>query len=191
MYVGVTYARLVYSWYQNIFLVIAVLIVFHAANKKNSMKTILKQDSNSRQMQDIVPVSNLNQGISTLCCSCQSTWLIINSLPLLLLRCRCCRSYFCYTADSVAPFPLLSLLLLLRCHSCYHSCYHFTVTPAAVLLYLRCRSTITPLSVRCCSIVAPLPLLSLLLLLRCCSCYLSYCRSCCHLDFSRSSPQEA
>ena len=29
-----TYTRLVYSWYQNIFHVIAVLIVFHAENEK-------------------------------------------------------------------------------------------------------------------------------------------------------------
>ena len=34
LYVGGTYVRLVYSWYQNIFHVIAVLIVFHAANEK-------------------------------------------------------------------------------------------------------------------------------------------------------------
>ena len=34
LYVGGTYARLVYTWYKNIFRMIAVLIVFHAANKK-------------------------------------------------------------------------------------------------------------------------------------------------------------
>ena len=33
-----TYARLVYSWYQNIFLVIAVLIVFHVVNEKNRIQ---------------------------------------------------------------------------------------------------------------------------------------------------------
>ena len=32
LYVGDTYVRLVYTWYKNIFLMIAVLIVFHAAN---------------------------------------------------------------------------------------------------------------------------------------------------------------
>ena len=32
MYVGGTYTRLVYIWYKNIFRMIAVLIVFHAAN---------------------------------------------------------------------------------------------------------------------------------------------------------------
>ena len=37
-YVGGTYARLVDSWYQNIFHVIAVLIVFHAVNEKTGRK---------------------------------------------------------------------------------------------------------------------------------------------------------
>ena len=32
LHVGGTYARLVYNWYKNIFRMIAVLIVFHAAN---------------------------------------------------------------------------------------------------------------------------------------------------------------
>ena len=35
LYVGGTYARLVYTWYKNIFHIIAVLIVFLAANEKN------------------------------------------------------------------------------------------------------------------------------------------------------------
>ena len=34
LYVAVTYARLVYTWYKNIFRMIAVLIVFIAVNKK-------------------------------------------------------------------------------------------------------------------------------------------------------------
>ena len=47
LYVGGTYARLVYTWYKNIFCTIAVLIVFFAVNRKKSdlMKTIPKQDS--------------------------------------------------------------------------------------------------------------------------------------------------
>ena len=48
MYVGGTYARLVYNWYQNIFHAIAVLIVFHAANKKNRRK----QDQNNTANQE-------------------------------------------------------------------------------------------------------------------------------------------
>ena len=44
MYVGGTYARLVYTWYKNIFHTIAVLLVFLAAGKKkesdeNNIKT--------------------------------------------------------------------------------------------------------------------------------------------------------
>ena len=59
MYVGGKYARLVYSWYQNIFHVIAVLIVFHAANEQNWKKKILKQDSKSRKEdQNVVVVAN-------------------------------------------------------------------------------------------------------------------------------------
>ena len=59
MYVGGTYARLVYSWYQNIFHVIAVLIVFHAANEKTRKETILKKDSKSRKEdQNVVVVAN-------------------------------------------------------------------------------------------------------------------------------------
>ena len=34
LYVGVTYARLVFTWYKTIFRKIAVFIVFHAANGK-------------------------------------------------------------------------------------------------------------------------------------------------------------
>ena len=36
MYIGGIYTRLVYSWYQNIFQMIAVLIVYHAANEKKT-----------------------------------------------------------------------------------------------------------------------------------------------------------
>ena len=42
LYVGGKYARLVYTWYKSIFRMISVLIVFHAAKKKNLMKTISK-----------------------------------------------------------------------------------------------------------------------------------------------------
>ena len=44
VYVGGLYARLVYTWYKNIFRMIAVLVVFLAVNKKkeydeNNIKT--------------------------------------------------------------------------------------------------------------------------------------------------------
>ena len=47
LYTGGTYARLVYIWYKHIFRMIAVMIVFHAANgdKRNLTKTISKRDS--------------------------------------------------------------------------------------------------------------------------------------------------
>ena len=49
LYVGGTYVRLVYTWYKNIFRMIAVLIVFVAANEKkecdeNNIKTRQQQD---------------------------------------------------------------------------------------------------------------------------------------------------
>ena len=48
--IGGTYARLVYTWYKNIFHIIAVLIVFLAANeKRNMMKNISNQDSNETE----------------------------------------------------------------------------------------------------------------------------------------------
>ena len=34
IYVGGTYARLVYTWYKNVFCMISVLMVYLAANKK-------------------------------------------------------------------------------------------------------------------------------------------------------------
>ena len=49
MYIGGTYALVVYIWYKNVFRMIAVLIVFCAANKKkepdeNSIKTRQRLD---------------------------------------------------------------------------------------------------------------------------------------------------
>ena len=110
--------------------------------------------------------------LSLRCCS---------AIAQLLLRCRS-------VAASVAPLPLLLLLLSLRCHFCYRSCCQSTVTPAVAVVSLWCRSAIVPVSVRRSSVVAPLLLLSLLL-----SFLLSLLLSlhCCCLDWSRSSPQEA
>ena len=168
---------------------IEVMRVFHAANEKNRTKTILKQDSNSIERQEIVPVSNLKARKIKLCCRCQSTWLIIDLLSLLSLHCRSAvapavsplllllsiRCHYAvttlslrchYAAASFAPLPLL----LLRCHSFYCSCCHSTVTPAVDLLSIRYCSVISPLSLCCCSAAAAVtpsvaPLLSLLSLL--------------------------
>ena len=51
LYVEVTYAMLVCTWYKNIFHTIAVLIVSLSANgkKKNLMKTISKRDSDETE----------------------------------------------------------------------------------------------------------------------------------------------
>ena len=166
-YVQGTYKMLVYSWSQNIFHMISVLIVFHAANKKNRMKTKLKQTSNSKQRHYIVPVINLNaRNIKTLLSlpihldHHRFTAAAIPPLSLrchsvvtpLSIRCRsivaplllCCRS-------SVAPVSLqcrsVVSLVSLRCRS--------GVAPVS----LRCRSGVTPVLLRCRSAVAPLSLL--------------------------------
>ena len=141
MYVGGTYARLVYNWYQNMFHVIAILIVLHAANGEKRMKTILKQDSKSRQRQDIVPVSNLKaRKIRTLL-----------SLPIHLY-------HHPIAAAAVTP-------LSLRCLS---AAFAPAVVKLSLLLspqqLFRCRSAVAPMSLRCCSCchsaVAPLSLCS-------------------------------
>ena len=154
MYLGGTNTRLVYNWYRNIFQAFAVLIEFHAANKKlEGNQTKIRQQ--------------IKKGRSKLCCRCQSTWLIIAPLlhhyrtaiiPLLLRCCHsvvallshcyrtciaplslcCCRSYCCYAVTPISHryrstvAPLLSLLLLLR-----------SLTAIAPLLR-RCQTTIAP-----------------------------------------------
>ena len=112
--------------------------------KKTRIKTILKQDNNSRQIIDIVPVSKKKEKkIKTLLSS-----------PIQL-------AHHPITAADVAPLPLrcrtnitpLSLL-------CYHSFCRYTVATQSLLLspplLLHCRSTVAPLLLRCCSAVTTL-----------------------------------
>ena len=130
------------------------------------MKTILKQERNSIQRQDIVTFSNLKSRKIKILLSfpihlphhrfaaAAVAPLLLLSL-LLFLRCRsyyhsCCRSD---VAPGVAPLPLLSLRYRCCC-SCYLSCCHSTVTPAVATLSLRYCSVISPLSLRCCSAAA-------------------------------------
>ena len=83
----------------------------------------------------------------------QSTWIIIQSLPLLSLRCRTAialMSHRCCYAVVAPAVATQSLLILLP-------------------LSLRCRSVVAPMSLCCCSAVALLPLLTIR-----CRC----CRSC-------------
>ena len=134
-----------YSWYQNIFHVIAVLIVFFAANEKNGEKK-LKQDSNSRQRQDIVPVCNMKarkiKTIFLLPIHLAHHPIADAAVAPLLLSCRAAISLLSIRYCSDVSL-LLSLLLSLRNCSCY--CLH-------------CRSAVAPLSLRYCSAVAPLSL---------------------------------
>ena len=137
------------------------------SKRKNRIKTILKQDSNSRERQCIVPVSNLKaRKTKTLlslpihlahhqfaaaavaplllrCCSAVATLSLHCRSVVAPLSLRCC--------SAVAPLPLLSLLMSLRCCSCYRSCCCSAVAPAVAPLSLRCRSDVAPLLLRCCS----------------------------------------
>ena len=75
------------------------------------------------------------------------------------LRCRSAIAqlslHCCSAAGSVAPFPLLSLLLSLRFHFCYLSCCRYTVTPSFALLSLWCRSGVALVSLGYCSVISP------------------------------------
>ena len=117
--------------------------------EKNRMKIILKQDINSRQRQDIVPVSNLKaRKIKTLL-----------SFPIHL-------SHHQFSAAAVAP-------LSLRCRSAVALAFAPAMAPA---ISPAIAPAVAPLSLllslRCCSAVDPLPLLSLHCLCCCpCCCY--------------------
>ena len=144
MYVGGTYARLVYNWYQNIFHAFAVLIVFHAANEKTEENKI-----KTRQQ--------IKKGRSKRCCRHQSTWLIIaplsyryrSAVALLSLRCRTAITPLSFRCRYAAVAPLLRCCrtaiapLLLYCRSA-------AVAPAVATLSHRYRTAIAPLSLRCC-----------------------------------------
>ena len=117
--------------------------------RKNGMKTILKQKSNSRQRKDIVPNSNPKARKKRL----------LLSLPIHL-------AHHPIAAAAVAP-------LSLRCYSVVAPLshrYRYAVAP----LSLRCHTAIAPLLHHYRSTAALL--LSLLLSLRNCSCYSLNCR---------------
>ena len=126
------------------------------------MKKILKQDSNSRQRQDIVPVSNLKAR--------KTKHLLL--FPIHLVHHR-------FAAADFAPLSLrchtaITLLSLRYCCSCRRyavATLSLRCRSAVAPLSLRCHSAVAPLLLSCCSAVAPLPLL----LLRC-RCCCSFCR---------------
>ena len=132
-----------YRWYQNIFHVIVVLIVYHAANKKKQMKIILKQDSKSRK-----EYQNANQpgSSSNICRCCRSV------VAPLLHRYRS----FCHSVVSPMSHRYCTAIAPLSLHCCS------AVTPVS----LRYRSSVAllPLFWRFCrSVAAAVSTLSLLL----------------------------
>ena len=167
---------------------IAVLIVFHGANKKNRMKTILLILKLLRCCSVVAPLFLrccsaavapsvatqsllLSHPMSLRCCS-DVTPLSLRYRSVvapLLLCCRFCRSVPAAVTSAVATFSLLlSLLLSLHCHSFFRS--------AVALVSLWCCSGVARLLFRYQSAIA-----RLLLRYRCCHrCYRSSYRSCCH-----------
>ena len=150
------------------------------------MKKILKQDSNSRQRQDIVPISNMKERkiktFLSLPIHLAHHHIAAAAVNPLSLRCRFCRSCCCYcyysfclssvapvvapaVAPAVAPFSL-------RCR--FRRSAAAAVTPAVttlsllilLLLPLHChscfRSVVAPVSLRCFSVISSM-------LLSCCS----------------------
>ena len=115
----------------------------------------------------VAPLSiRCRSAVAQLSLSCRSA---VALLLLLSIRCHCCRFCYRYTvpADIAPAVTQLSLLLLLCCCS------------AVALVSLWCHSAIFPLSVCYRPVVAPLPLLSLLLALRI---LLQLSLHCCCLD---------
>ena len=62
---GGTYARLVYTWYKNIFHMISVLIVFLAANEKSNQMKKYQNYTATRQKRDSVTISDAKAKKST------------------------------------------------------------------------------------------------------------------------------
>ena len=140
------------NWFRNIFHAIAVLIVFHAANKKTVRNKIKTREQNKGRKFKSLLLSPIHLAHHR------------STVEPLLLRCRtdittlslCCRSAFaplwhrCHSA--VAP------LLLCCCTSIapVSHRYRSTVAPLlSLLLSLRSRTAIAPLS-RCCrTAIAP------------------------------------
>ena len=148
-----------YIWYQNIFHAIAVLIVFHSANRKKRTKTILKQDSkSSKEDQNVFVVANPPGSSSNHCRFCRNVVAPLSHryrsavAPLSIPCCTAIAPLSHVYCSAVAP--LLSLLLSLR--NC--SCYRLHCCSAVAPMLLRCHSVITPLLLRYPSAVSPLSL---------------------------------
>ena len=136
-----------YNWYQNIFHVIAVLIVFHAANEKNRKKKILKKDSKSRMkiktlLSSPIHLAHHRSAI----------------VPLSLRRCRSVVALMSHRyRTGIAP-----LSLRFCCSCCRYTVaplshrYRATVAPLlSLLLSIRSRTSIEPLWRRCRTAIAP------------------------------------
>ena len=106
LYVGRTYERLVYTWYRNIFRMIAELIVFLAANVKKGIwwKKYQKITAN-RQRQNSVTVGNL----------------IANKINTMLLLSNH-QAWRQSAATSVVVSNTLDALSILRWRLCCHCC---------------------------------------------------------------------
>ena len=173
LYVGGTYARLVYNWYRNIFHAFAVLIVFHAANEKTGRKQDKKREQNKgRKIETLLsspihlahhcstvePVSlSCHTDIATLSLCCRSAVALLShryrsavARPL-LVRCRAAVTQLMHRYCSTVA-PLMSLLLLIRSHTAIAPvslhCRSAAVAPTVATQSHRYRTVVAPLSNR-------------------------------------------
>ena len=116
LYVGVTYARLVFSWHKTIFRIIAVFILFHAANgeKMESDENNIKTRQQLDRDKTLLLLATWNQGKWTLRYSCQFTRPVVDPMPPLLLSSIPWRLYLSSADASVVVVVVSVLLLLLR-----------------------------------------------------------------------------
>ena len=111
LYVGGTYAKLVYTWYKNIFRMIEVLILFYAAN--GAKMNLMKKNHNktgTRQIWDSVTVGNPKASkINTLL-----------SFPIHWARCWSAAA----SIVVFGPFDASSILCRRICWCCCSLCAH-------------------------------------------------------------------
>ena len=131
MYVGGTYARLVYSWYRFIFRTFAVLIVVHAANEKTGRKQDLKKGA--KQRKDIKTLLSLPIHLAQHRSTVEP--LSLRSFPDIATLSLCCRSavttlsHHCRAIVELQPLRPREGI-----NNTILNCCFYTVTPLSLLL---------------------------------------------------------
>ena len=153
MYVGGTYARLVYNWYRFVFHAFAVLIVVHAANEKTGRKKIKTREQNKGRKIKTLLSSPIH--LAHHCSTVEP--LSLRCLPDIATLSLCCRSAVATLSHRYCS--AVALPLMLRCRAAVTPLshrYRSTVALLMSLLILLCsRTAIAPLSRRCRTATAP------------------------------------